>query len=119
MSYEGVQYGVPVTADSLALFYNTDLVAEVPATWGGAADVAYGLMQEGRAELGIAVNSYSPFDIYPVITGRGGDCLPGMATRLDVESPLLGSQATVDAIHVPARVWRRRVHHLAWQRAEL
>ena len=99
MSYEGVQYGVPVTADSLALFYNTDLVAEVPATWGGAADVAYGLMQEGSAELGIAVNSYSPFDIYPVMTGRGGDLFAWNAdTGFDVESPLLGSQATVDAI---------------------
>ncbi|MXZ41060.1 MAG: extracellular solute-binding protein [Caldilineaceae bacterium SB0666_bin_21] len=99
MSYEGVQYGVPVTADSLALFYNTDLVAEVPATWGGTADVAYGLMQEGSVELGIAVNSYSPFDIYPVVTGRGGDLFAWNAdTGFDVESPLLGSQATVDAI---------------------
>lgn len=99
MSYEGVQYGVPVTADSLALFYNTDLVAEVPATWGGTADVAYGLMQEGRAELGIAVNVYSPFDIYPVVTGRGGDLFAWNAnTGFEVGSPLLGSQATVDAI---------------------
>lgn len=99
MSYEGVQYGVPVTADSLALFYNTDLVAEVPTTWGGTADVAYGLMQEGSAELGIAVNAYSPFDIYPVMTGRGGDLFAWNAeTGFDVGAPLLGSQATVDAI---------------------
>lgn len=98
MSYEGVQYGVPITADSLALFYNTDLVAESPATWGGAADAAYGLMQEGRAELGIAVNSYSPFDIYPVVTGRGGDLFAwNAATGFDIGSPMLGSQATVDA----------------------
>ena len=99
MSYEGVQYGVPVTADSLALFYNSDLVAEVPATWGGTADVAYGLMQAGSAELGIAVNAYSPFDIYPVVTGRGGDLFAWNAdTGFDVGSPRLGSQDTVNAI---------------------
>lgn len=99
MSYEGVQYGVPVTADSLALFYNTDLVTEVSATWAGTADVAYGLMQAGKAELGIAVNSYSPFDIYPVMTGRSGDLFAWNAdTGFDMEAPLLGSQATVDAI---------------------
>ena len=99
MSYEGVQYGVPITADSLALFYNADLVAEPPVTWGGVADAAYGLMQEGRAELGLAVNSYSPFDIYPVVTGRGGDLFAwNAATGFDIGSPLLGGQATVDAV---------------------
>ena len=99
MAYEGFQYGVPVTADSLALFYNTDLVTEVPTTWTGIADVAFSLMQSDQVDLGIAVNMYSPFDLYPVITGRGGDLFAWNAeTGYDLSTPLLGSQETVDSI---------------------
>ncbi len=73
MSYEGLYYGVPVVADNLALIYNPDLLARPPETWQELQQFAQQQVEAGTADVGLAINALSPFDVYPVLTGFAGD----------------------------------------------
>jgi maltose-binding protein MalE len=70
-SYEGKQYGIPIAMEAIALYYNTDLVPEPPATWAEAVELAESLVAEGKAERGIAIPT-DPYHTYPLFTGFGG-----------------------------------------------
>lgn len=84
MAYEGAFYGVPVTAESLALIYNPALVAAPPTAWQDVRAAALEAKARGAA-AGLAVNAASPFDFYPVLTGLGGDLFgPDPATGFDL-----------------------------------
>lgn len=84
MAYEGAFYGVPVTAESLALIYNPALVAEPPTAWQDVRAAALEAKARGAA-AGLAVNAASPFDFYPVLTGLGGELFgPDPAVGFDL-----------------------------------
>ena len=58
----------------LGLYYNTDLVPEVPATWAETTALAEQLVADGAAERGLAIpnGSGDPYHHYPIFTGFGG-----------------------------------------------
>ncbi len=71
-TYEGKLVGLPYATENLALFYNTDLVSEVPADWAGVQTLAKELQDSGKAKQGFAFNTGSPYDFYPIQTAFGG-----------------------------------------------
>jgi arabinogalactan oligomer/maltooligosaccharide transport system substrate-binding protein len=86
----GVIYGYPVTADTVALFYNRRLVSEseLPATWEAMIAFIRGFAEENRH--GFVLNPYSAHAAAPFLSLRGnrpfgpnGD----IAMALNLETP--------------------------------
>lgn len=73
-TYDGVLVGLPYLLEGVGLYYNTDLVPEVPATWAETTALAEQLVADGEAERGIAIpnGSGDPYHHYPIFTGFGG-----------------------------------------------
>lgn len=74
-NYEGQLYGLPYALEAIGIFYNTDLIAEVPATWAETIELAQQLVADGKAERGIAIpvgTGGDPYHHYPLFTGFGG-----------------------------------------------
>lgn len=63
-SINGVQYGVPITADSVVLFYNKDIVKEVPKTMED-------LIKDAK-DKGIQFQTTDYFFSYGMILSQGG-----------------------------------------------
>lgn len=73
MAYKGSLWGLPVTVKSLALFYRTDLIAEIPRT----TDDLIALAPEMAKKQGYAI-AYANVDLYghaPWLFGFGGRIL--------------------------------------------
>lgn len=71
-TYEGKLYGMPYGVENIALFYNTDLVKEVPADWDGVRTLAKELVDSGQAKQGFSMPVGDPYHFYPILTGFGG-----------------------------------------------
>lgn len=74
-NYEGQLYGLPYALEAIGIFYNTDLIDEVPATWAETIELAQQLVADGKAERGIAIpvgSGGDPYHHYPLFTGFGG-----------------------------------------------
>ncbi len=71
-SYDGTLYGVPYALENIALFYNTDLVAEPPATWAEVRAMSEELMESGEAEYGFIRQEGDPYHFFPIQTAFGG-----------------------------------------------
>ena len=73
-TYDGQLVGVPYALEGVGLYYNTDLVPEVPATWAETVELAQQLVADGAAERGIAIpnGGGDPYHHYPLFTGFGG-----------------------------------------------
>jgi maltose-binding protein MalE len=73
-TYEGQLVAVPYALEGIALYRNTDLVPEVPATWEETVALAEQLVADGTVERGIAIpnGSGDPYHHYPILTGFGG-----------------------------------------------
>lgn len=73
-TYDGQLVGLPYLIEGVGLYYNTDLVPELPATWAETTDLAEQLVADGEAERGIAIpnGSGDPYHHYPIFTGFGG-----------------------------------------------
>jgi arabinogalactan oligomer/maltooligosaccharide transport system substrate-binding protein len=70
-SYNGELYGVPFAVENVALFRNTDLVPELPATWDEVAEIGRALVDEGTTEYAFAFPDLG-YNYYPVYTAFGG-----------------------------------------------
>ena len=70
-NYNSELYGVPFAIENVALFRNTDLVPEVPATWAELAEVGRALVDEGKAEVAMAFPDLG-YNYFPVYTAFGG-----------------------------------------------
>jgi maltose-binding protein MalE/ABC-type xylose transport system substrate-binding protein len=76
-SYDGELYGLPNATENLAMFINTDLVPECPATWTEVYDISAEL---GAANTGdVDTDQYGfvrmegdPFHFFPIQTAFGG-----------------------------------------------
>lgn len=76
-TYEGELYGLPNATENLALFINTDLVPECPATWTEVYEISAEL---GAANTGdVDTDQYGfvrmegdPFHFFPIQTAFGG-----------------------------------------------
>lgn len=73
-TYDGVLVGLPYLLEGVGLYYNTDLVPELPATWAETTALAEQLVADGAAERGLAIpnGSGDPYHHYPIFTGFGG-----------------------------------------------
>lgn len=74
-NYEGQLYGLPYALEAIGIFYNTDLVESVPATWAETIELAQQVVEDGSAERGIAIPvgaGGDPYHHYPLFTGFGG-----------------------------------------------
>lgn len=75
MTFDGQLYGVPYSVENIALFRNTELVPEAPATMEELVEVGKQLVEDGKAEeimslqVGQAGDAYH---IYPLFVSGGG-----------------------------------------------
>jgi maltose/maltodextrin transport system substrate-binding protein/arabinogalactan oligomer/maltooligosaccharide transport system substrate-binding protein len=72
-TYDGQLLGVPYAIEAIAVYYNTDIVEEVPATWEELTALAEQVVADGKAERGLAIpnSTGDPYHHYPLFTGFG------------------------------------------------
>lgn len=92
--WDGKYYGLPFTANDLALYCNMDLLNQagvdaIPTTWDEMLDACAKLKQIGVTGFGIAANQSTDtsFQMWPVLWSQGVDYTD------------LGSQNTIDALN--------------------
>jgi maltose-binding protein MalE len=71
-TYEGKLYGMPYATEAIALYYNKDLVKEVPKTWEDLKKVAKDLQDSKKVENGIILMQGDAYHNEPMLTGFGG-----------------------------------------------
>lgn len=74
-NYGGQNYGVPWGVENVALFVNTDLAPDCPASLDEAADLGAKLVSDKKATLGIALQIGTDGDAYhwyPLYSADGG-----------------------------------------------
>jgi maltose-binding protein MalE len=71
-TYEGQLYGVPYASEAIALYYNTELVPEPPATWDELKTIAQELQDEQGLEQAFVLQQGDPYHSYPLLSGHGG-----------------------------------------------
>lgn len=72
MTQDGQVVAMPFVLRGLALFRNTDLVPEAPATWGEVSDICARIIGEGQAEHCLALPDGDLYSFAPVMTAFGG-----------------------------------------------
>lgn len=74
MNFDGTYYGLPYATENIALIRNAELVPEPPATFEELVEIAQGFVDDGTAEIGIAVEQGggAPYHNYPLVTALGG-----------------------------------------------
>lgn len=71
-TYDGDLYGMPNVTENLALFINTDLVPECPATWTEVHDISAQLHADDPEQYGFVRMEGDPYHFYPIQTAFGG-----------------------------------------------
>jgi len=71
-TYGGDLYGMPVNTENVALFINTDLVPECPATWTEVHDISADLHTADAEQYGFVRMAGDPYHFYPIQTAFGG-----------------------------------------------
>jgi len=71
-TYGGDLYGMPVNTENVALFINTDLVPECPATWTEVHDISAELHAADANQYGFVRMEGDPYHFYPIQTAFGG-----------------------------------------------
>lgn len=69
-TYDGKLVGLPYRTEAIAIYYNTDVVTEIPATWAETVALAKQLVADKKVERGIAV-PIDPYHNYFFFTGYG------------------------------------------------
>jgi len=67
----GQLYGMPYAIENMALFRNTDLAPEAPATWDELLQVGAELQTAGQVTYALALED-NGYKVYPVLTSFGG-----------------------------------------------
>ena len=70
--YEGVQYGMPTSAENVGFLRNTDLVPDNPETWDDVRAISEELQSSGDADYGFIMFDSNPYHFFPVMTAFGG-----------------------------------------------
>jgi maltose/maltodextrin transport system substrate-binding protein/arabinogalactan oligomer/maltooligosaccharide transport system substrate-binding protein len=71
-TYAGDLYGMPVNTENVALFINTDLVPECPATWTEVYEISSELHTADANQYGFVRMEGDPYHFYPIQTAFGG-----------------------------------------------
>lgn len=76
-TYDGELYGMPNATENVALFINTDIVPECPATWDEVMDIS--MERAANNTDDVATNQYGfvrmegdPYHFFPIQTAFGG-----------------------------------------------
>jgi arabinogalactan oligomer/maltooligosaccharide transport system substrate-binding protein len=88
----GTLYGVPVTVDTYALFYNKDLIDEPPTTWEGVIEFSKEFNAENSGKYGFVMQ---PNFYYTAPFLFGGDSLLFGDSGSDPETPNTNSEAAI------------------------
>ena len=71
-NYDGELYGLPYATENVALFINTDLVPECPATWEEVYQISADLHAADPEQYGFVRMFTDPYHFYPIQTAFGG-----------------------------------------------
>jgi maltose/maltodextrin transport system substrate-binding protein/arabinogalactan oligomer/maltooligosaccharide transport system substrate-binding protein len=76
-TYNGELYGMPINTENVALFINTELVPECPATWTEVHDISAELAADNTGDIetdqfGFVRMEGDPFHFFPIQTAFGG-----------------------------------------------
>ncbi|MBL0888045.1 maltose ABC transporter substrate-binding protein [Myceligenerans sp. I2] len=91
--YDDIMYGVPVTVDTFALFYNKEFVTEPPTTWEDVKAFAAGFNDANPGKYGFVINP-SAYYAAPFAFSAPDNLLFG-PDGTDVDTPNTNSPATV------------------------
>ena len=74
MNYDGQTYGLPYATENIALYRNTDLVPDAPATFEELEQIALDLQAQDSEilPLGLQQDPADPYHNYPMFSGGGG-----------------------------------------------
>lgn len=116
VTYEGGVYGLPYACNTIALFYNVDMLeeagVEVPATWDELVDAAAKLTTDehtGFAFCG-AKTGEGAFQVYPFLNQAGADI-----NTLDSE----GAIAAIDMLGSMVEAGSASKEVMNWSQADL
>lgn len=106
-SYEGQLYGVPYAVENVALFYNTELVAEPPATWAEVRAISEEINGADPEKYGFIIQQGDAYHFFPVMTSFGGyvfglnedNSYNAEDVGIDSEGSIAGLQFVVDMIN--------------------
>lgn len=76
LTLDGETYGVPLVIENTALYYNQDLVDEVPETMDELYDLAEELTDASNDEYGFLFEALNFYHVYPFVGGYGGYVFP-------------------------------------------
>ena len=71
-TYQGDLYGMPNATENVALFINTDLVSECPATWTDVYNLSSELHTADANQYGFVRQEGDAYHFYPIQTAFGG-----------------------------------------------
>jgi arabinogalactan oligomer / maltooligosaccharide transport system substrate-binding protein len=71
LSYEGEVYGLPAVVESLALYYNKELIPEAPETWNDLEKLAQDLTDTANDEYGFLYPATDFYFSFPFMAGYG------------------------------------------------
>lgn len=95
---DGNIYGVPLVMETMTLFYNKDLVDEMPATMDELYDLAEELTNRDNDEYGFLFEALGFYHTFPWIGGYGGYIFTqGSDGNYDVDDIGLNTDGTIRA----------------------
>ena len=71
-TYESQLYGVPYAVENIAMFRNTDLVPEAPATWEEVLAISEEIHSADAEMYGFIRQEGDPYHFFPIQTAFGG-----------------------------------------------
>jgi maltose/maltodextrin transport system substrate-binding protein/arabinogalactan oligomer/maltooligosaccharide transport system substrate-binding protein len=69
---DGVLYAVPYAVENVALFRNTELVPDAPATWEDVRTISQEIIESGAAQYGFVYQRGDAFHFFGLQTAFGG-----------------------------------------------
>jgi maltose-binding protein MalE len=101
-------FGLPIAVEAIALYRNTDLVPEAPATWEEVEETALRLQEEGVVEQGLVIPAgpeEMPYFNQPLLTAYGGYVFERTEEGYDTDDVGLDNPGALEA----AEAFRRWV----------
>ncbi|KAB2331340.1 extracellular solute-binding protein [Bacillus mesophilum] len=95
LSYEGEVYGLPAVVESLALYYNKDLVPEAPETMADIENIAANLTDASNDEYGFLYPATDFYFSFPFMAGYGADIFGKDGDVFNIDELGLASESAV------------------------
>ncbi|MBM7573016.1 extracellular solute-binding protein [Aquibacillus albus] len=92
LSYEGEVYGLPAVVETLALYYNKDLVSEAPETIADLEAVAEELTDVSNDEYGFLYPATDFYFSFPFMAGYGTDIFAEENSVFNIDDVGLASE---------------------------